>query len=726
MDELLDCASIISGIKQSDILQNEILKDASKKVSKLSKKEKLVLLKSAVEMMMISIKDSNHDLSIGVARFIFLSGLDTPLKTIKELGAFRPSKYGYKTSLLKLVIKDLCKITTFIDEDKKYINNVLALVKFSPEVLCLKTKIQAFIKSRPHFLKNSLAIAETEFIDMGLRNSNRADNVEDHLYSLSRETFLSSISYTLQLYKEVKNEILSSDSIYVESTSMDKAYLNIFRDAYLIQIFKESEINVDFFHYDATLIDNNNLIIENREFEYYVRSGYAKSELRWSSLFSQFYNNEEVKDFPKLEIIMDDLFNNEVAERFLYEIKEEPIERIVAKALFLNYEENKDLFCTDTLFFEEILMLWTLSNENYTSDFANINLYKEFTALDILKIQRFFSYISHVYKKAYENISKIDATKAKVLRKRSLLPVMKTEDLADALHRITGHSIEDCTSFIHRISVNFDDPKSVIDLQYSAIVKMGNASLILPTIFSSSNLIRAFALNEKVHLSIIEKKDAMVNSIKNQLLKSGFSVVNDLQYGKVEIDILAYLDGHLFVFECKNPYHPVNPFELRNTYNQIIKGFDQIKKIKDILKDKQSLRQLLHKAKFEHESIKEVHYGVINANRVLCGLTEDNISVFHANELINFIKAGEVVMDDGIYRTWKGEYFTVNDLIRYINRDVLVNDFREISKDVYYEYKFRAFKLTLMSNFFEVHKLPSLFKGKYLSLNKNQSAPGFL
>lgn len=701
----------LSNKKASDNIINEQVLAIDEILNVTSSKNKEKTLELATNCLIESIQERDYKKSFGFSRFIFLCDFDEPIETIKKLGAFRSSKYGYKVNLLKEVIFDACEKLNFKDKDKNYIKNVITLFSLAPDILSLKNKIQSFAKSRPYFLKNALTIAEMKFHDINNPFTFSDLNLKDSLYYESRETFISSVSYTLQLLKEVKPTIKSKDSVFVEDCSMDEAYLKIFYDAYLIQIFIESEINVDFFEYNVD-INNNDIVVHNKDFEYSLRQGYAKSDLRWMAINSRILQDINLSTQTKFSEVMDNLCKDGFAEENLYNIKQEPIERIVLTTMF-NHAADEDLFRTKTLFFEEIAMIWTLSLENYNIDFINIEIFKSFTALDIIKIQRFFGYTSYVYNHAYKKLVENQDINADLIRKRSILPVMKTLELAKIFNLITNHSIEDCLDIIAKISIDFSDKKEVLDLQYSPIIKMGDASLILPTVFANSNLIRSFALNEKINLSTFKNKDHMVEAVKSTLEKSDFYVKSDFSYGKDEIDILAFLDGSLFIFECKNPYHPVNAFELRNTYSHILKGFGQITKFKKILSNQESLKQLLLNAGINPSKVDKIHYGVINANRALYGLTKDNIKVYHANELMNFVETGEILCMNKKYSTWKKNKFTLNDFVRYLNGEVITSDFKSVSLDLFYEYPLRSHSIILLTNAFQVQNLPQLYVGKY-------------
>lgn len=710
-----DIIEEISNKRISDEKLNEQISLANKILEKIPKNKKKELIKTSINSLINEIKNKNYKKSFGISRFIFLSNFTNQIEMIRKLGAFRSSKYNYQSKLIREIILDIYNKKNFNNEDELYLSNILTLSLLSPDISNLKCKIIQFIKSRPNFLKNALSLAEIKFSDID--RNNIPDNVsfQDGIYYYSPESIVSSISYTLELLKEIKPETFSHDSIYVESCSSDVIYMKIFYNAYLIQEFNEAEIKVDIFDYQVeTDSIYKKILIHNNEFEMAMRQGYTKSDFRWDSIKKNILlNNKKENKYPLFVEFMGNLCSNNFAEENLYEIKKEPIERIVLKTLLYPFDEEHNFFSKNIPFLEEIVMLEALSLENYNNDFLDRKLYRNFTSLDIIKIQRFFSYISYIYQYAYKKLLNEGNKLADLIRKRSILPVMKTEQLAIIFQSICGHSVKDCIELINKISIDLSDKDHIVDLQYTPIVKMGDASLVAPTIFSQSNLIRALSLNENIHLSTFENIDHMISSVKNAFEKQKFYVKTDFEYGNDEVDIIAFLNGHLFIFECKNPYHPVNTYELRNTYNHLLKGFKQINKIKGILNEKNSLKQFLKNLKIEQNSIIDIHYGIINANRALYGLKKDDIKVLHANELINFLENGKFISMNKIYQSWENENFNVNDLIKFINGDIITSDFEKIKVDLFNEYKLRERSMIFITNTFDITQLKQHNDKKY-------------
>ncbi|MBA7801064.1 hypothetical protein HV170_05940 [Citrobacter freundii] len=683
------------------------------------KKEKDKLIESAVLKLMDSINSKNYKDSFGLARIIFMCDFDNPLAVIKQKGAFRASKYNYQTKLLIELIKDLHVRNCFSNDMLAYIKAVNGLLLLAPDILNMKVKIISFIKSRPHFLKTALCLAEIKYHDVNKSEMTDYTSFREQLYFFSKETILSSISCVLQLYKEEQEVPGSLKTIYIDEKINDEVFETYFYYAYHIQRYNEAEINIDFFGYSASFDKNaKTIIIHNEDFETAKCQGYTKSDLRWQAQQFQFYNSEEYAHVVKFYDFMDQFWTaDEKSEKsYIYKVSDFPIKRICLLVTFLSYAEEINIFSNEKMFLEEVIMLKILTSENYNADFLDKKLYKQFTVFDIIKIQRFFNYVSYIYHKVYEKLTVDEPLDAHLIRKRSVLPVFKTDQLAVIFQKICGYSREDCLDLIEKISTDFSNKSDVIDIQYQPIIKMGGSSMILPTVLANSNLIRSFAQTEKIHLSTFEHRDYMIRNINDAFKSKGFKVNIDFKYGKDEIDVVAFLDGYLFLFECKNPFHPVNDFELRNTYSHIEKGFSQIRKFKNILSDKHSFRQFLKNLNIEFELVKEIHFAVINANRALSGLQHDNVKVLHANELIGFLESGLIGVADNVYRCWEYETFKPTDLVKFLNGEVITSDFEKSKSEIFYGYPLRSYTMAFKTYAFELDKIAILAEENYCKI----------
>lgn len=684
---------------------NTIVKNVNRKLQPIKSQNKDKLLDESIDLLMNSIKEEKIRNAIGFLRFILYGGFKNPINEIKKKGVFRSSKYNYKTKALRFLISDIFFVNLINSKDSEYINNILNVIELSVEMRLLRSKIIEFIKSKPYFIKTALAIADMIIYDTNKYDISNEMSMTDSLFFKSKETILSSISFTLNLYKEACVNIIMKNALVTDEEYSNDVYMQCFYNAYLIQLFNEIEIKIDFFNYKASKY-NNNIVIENDEFETALRRSYTKSDLRWFSIAMRAMNDETTKE--KIQMFSEFLSvffsdNDKSDENIVYEIKDYPKKRIVLKIPFFEYGHEFNIYSHDRIFLEEAVMIETLSLENYNDKFLNIKLHKNFTAFDVIKIQRYFGYISNAYNYAYKNLLLQHTLDVELIRRRSILPIFNIEKLAIILNRICNHPVNECREFIEMISFDLSLCNDHLDIQYNPILNINGEIILPPTILYKSNLIRSIAFMKKINLSTFNNKDHMIEAINKALVGKKFHVNIDFKYGNDEIDVIAYLDGILFIFECKNPYHPVSDFELRNTYSHLEKGFSQIEKFKKILGNNDSFNQLLKNAKIRPSDVSDIHYGVINANRVLSGLTYNNIKTFHANELINFIESGDIISHGNKINVWKNKEFDVSDLVGYIKgSNEFYNDLDKLKKNVFHEYKFKSKKLTLLSCFFDI------------------------
>ncbi|WP_339651947.1 hypothetical protein, partial [Halopseudomonas pelagia] len=391
----------------------------------------------------------------------------------------------------------------------------------------------------------------------------------------------------------------------------------------------------------------------------------------------------------------------------------EPFERIVLKTPLAEYDHQANIFSYDHLFKEEQIQAFSLINENYNRDIFKIKIYGSFTCFDLFKLQRFFGFVSFIYKKAYEKLKSDGHPNADLIRKRSVLPVFDKEVLVKIFQNTTGKSQSECEGLLETITNEKPATDEVIDLQYKPVLAIENRYLVMPAVFAYSSLWRSLAISENVHFSVFGKHDHMVKSLSATLAGQGFKVRNDFHFGEDEVDIAAVHGEHLFLFECKNPYHPVDDFELRNTYAHLIKGFSQLDKLKHRFSDPQVFNQFLRNLKVEPQPVKTTHYGVINANRALSGFTKNGIRVFHANELMNFISSGKIISDSDEYSCWRSEKFDISDLVSYIDGEVIVGDMEAHKVPMLFSVSLRNYSLHFRTFQYDLAGTNSLHKKKY-------------
>lgn len=677
-------------------------------------KRRYELLKLATSSLLENIKDRNYDASFGMFRFVFFTGLKDPLSEARKQGVFRASKAQFNPKLIRELLLELYASGTLSDEEQHYVRSVNGMFVVAPDILDLKKKIIAAASSRRYFLKTVLSIAETKYSDLLRYFDERPEKpYVDVLFHNNKESILTAASYLVQVYREATPPLRLRDSNGIDESTDHAFYYNLFEAAFSITNYLETEIKVDFYDYEVVVDETARRIsVDNVDFETAKSYGYIKTDLR---AFSQARIYEEFATSKSYNKLLDEFWDRDSQEEqsIVYAIRYEPVERLVLKTLFAEYGHKANIFSHDYPFKEEQMQMFALVDENYNPDIFETKIYKSFTCFDLFKLQRFFGFVAFIYKKAYEKLKNDGHPNADLIRKRSVLPVFDKEELVKLFQNTTGKSQSECEGLLERLTNDKPATDEVIDLQYKPILTIENRCLVMPTVFAYSSLWRSLAISEKVHFSVFGKHDYMVKSVSDALVCQGFKVQHDFHFGEDEVDIAAVYGEHLFLFECKNPYHPVNDFELRNTYAHLVKGFSQLDKFKNRFSDRQVFDQFLRNLEVEPRSINKIHYGVINANRVLSGFTKSGVRVFHANEFMNFISSGKIISASDEYSCWRSDKFDISDLISYMDGEVIVGDMVAHKVPMPFSVSFRNYSMHFRTFQYDLSGINSLHKEKY-------------
>ncbi|WP_367111969.1 hypothetical protein [uncultured Psychrobacter sp.] len=650
-----------------------------------------------------------YDESLGIARFIFMCNLDDSLEIIRKKGIFRASKYDYYSKQIQFLIKILLNDGLLTEEQIKYFRSLSSLLKLTSDVKSEKDKIIYAINSRRYFLKTILSFSESVFLDFkNVDIELKSINSEDERLFRSKELVLESTSTILQIYYGLKG-VRDQDWAGIDNNFNLGCYWDIICRGHRIQEYNNSEINLDIFDYHARF-ENNILIISNEKFERAKANGFIKSELRSMSQNIQI-SNKYKEESVSLIYYFDKLWSN--CSEKQYTLEKLPIERIrfELKIPSTNSSNPYSPMKNKSFFLEETIDLQFLCYENYNYEIIDKELVDGLSIFDFILAQRALKYISFLYQKALSDLSD-EHDDILSLAISSILPVFKNESFVKILSLLTGLNNEKCSNLLDHISMSSCENLDFVDIQYTPVINSGDWSTVLPTVLGYSNIIRSIAIKNNVHLSSFNNLDYMVEFVANAFKSQGFQVASDFKFSQDEIDIVAYKNNHMFLFECKNPYHPVNDHELRNTYDHVCKAFKQIEKFKGILNDINKYKSFCQKLDFHITNDTVIRYGVINANRALTGYEKDGVRVVHANELVNFITTGRIVIMNEEYTCWKDNEFTVKDLISYMDGH-LSSDILDVIEKIEYRKNYRS--MSLVTNIYvyqpEVHS--SLLQSKY-------------
>ncbi|WP_151808606.1 hypothetical protein [Acinetobacter soli] len=359
------------------------------------------------------------------------------------------------------------------------------------------------------------------------------------------------------------------------------------------------------------------------------------------------------------------------------ELKDKPFLRICPKLVL--HPDLVEFFSNNFIYLEEESSLNFFFKDNFISDnYFDIKIYKNFTIMDIIKLQRLFFFISKIYRNYTIKYKKHHKNEYILLS--SIIPLINKEDLILLLNKTLNDKNKDFIDLIQNtISTEFYNLNYFFDIQYNPILFLGNEFLISPTILSKSNLIRSILLKIKNNLSITPNGDRMIKILEKKFKDLGFSIATEVKFGIYEIDIIAKKGNEVFIFECKNSYHPVNEFELRNTYSHVKKASKQLNNLEEIIKDVSKRKILADKIGFSlYKS--NFNFAIILSNRMFNGYICNNYRCINSYILKNLLNEGIITLNSDKYSLWKSLTFHESDLVDFINGK-FISDYESLAHE---------------------------------------------
>jgi hypothetical protein len=144
----------------------------------------------------------------------------------------------------------------------------------------------------------------------------------------------------------------------------------------------------------------------------------------------------------------------------------------------------------------------------------------------------------------------------------------------------------------------------------------------------------------------LHPEGVVVNALKDRGFLVDSGVTFDIE-GERETDIFCWLDGHLFVFECKNSFHPCSEHELRTSYERIKEGEEQLDIRDRWLTQTDNQVKLYKRLGWDVPATEHIHTGIITANQLFTGFRKGQHPARQAFELINVIRRGSSVVPMG-------------------------------------------------------------------------------
>lgn len=644
---------------------------------------------------------------------------DQAIQNWRKHGLLRASNYDFKAGILRKIC------TSILNQQKKlseetivYINSNLALYNLALVNLTYLNNIQKFIQDHnSSILKTLLAIIDT----VNYRSIREIKN--DFLFKLQLVTLtpieiteaisfiISKINYNAPPASQWLNGVETSWA------NNQQKYIDIIRKAHKIIQYKDAETLIDGLPYKAKKIKKEVKIISiNPLFQKYYNYGYHLERQQY--LTRTIDIKHDTNRNTSLMSITDQHYND--LEKYVIR-ENKPADRIIC-VLPTNIPFYQDYLASNQFFIENHIPLAALSCHYHTYKNGNvldIKINEHVSALDIIKLQRFFLIINYMRYKT------IDKLKSKIQNKEeySLLflnstPVNFTkEKFIEVIHSL---NIKNAEEVIKLCTLHLN--KDYINLQYTPLLKIGNEYTFSPLQFGQSNLVRNIIYNQKLrNFQKDTNEDPMIDDIKIALENKGFKTTKDYTYGQYECDIIAWRDNALFIFECKNIYLPCSHHEFRTTYAHIQKAADQLTKRKEYFSNKKNLSGLFSKLNWDVKNTNNIYTCILLSNRMMNGWTENGHPVRQGYELLNILQEGKLNLmqynNHNITRSlWKCKDFTTNDLIHYLSEQSLPNKIANIGELEKIKTSFDKYNLTFEHYEFNNNKI----KLELLKLPKHQ------
>ncbi|MBF7015226.1 hypothetical protein QUC32_30080 (plasmid) [Novosphingobium resinovorum] len=630
-------------------------------------------VKAHVNVLERHLDDNRPSESIATALAMVFLDADHAIACVRREGVLRASRYGFRGSLIGRVAKAALGVRDLLAASPDriaYLESVEALSRLAGNALVLQREIEATIRSRRAEVLKTVLVMVNNLFYHGWLNDNEASSLSGHRYS--SEEYAEAASLVLRTYASMFS-VDGASFAYVDAHAVGKnaqVYERLLLAAIRLTKFREAELFIDGLPYRVDGAGETISVSSiDSDVERSIRLGYIQAQ---NQRMIRFTHLQEADPAVSMRSVIDRGFDCGSFQHLL-ELLEQPVRRFVLKLPAVP-ELFEQFFGRDDLFRDELEMLLALDVDNFgTFDELIFPITDRVTSMDIFKVQRYFNFLSCAYQRRLADLE--DPAERGELTLTSTLLVIRQADLVEQMRLIFGD--EDKSREIISL-LTMDPTEPHLDLQYRPFVGAGGYYVIAPHVVAASNLVRNTIVANRLRATAIGPRDRMVHALAEALRSVGFLVRNDFKTkiaGKeLELDVVAWRDGSLFLFECKNAYHPVSVHEMRNSWDHIRSARKQLDKRREVLTEAANQAALFQKLGWEVDAPCDVHTGIVIANRVFHGASLNGHPIRQAHELINVLTSGRIVADEDSLSFWIGPDFQIADLIAYLGTASIATD----------------------------------------------------
>jgi hypothetical protein len=605
---------------------------------------------------------------------------------LRRQGVLRASRYKFNpggprevVGLLLLLKEEL----RLLDADVRYLTSLRALYLVADRAERIRRQLLARLKSRRGTALKTLLVVGNQVFAHGHQQDIEAPSHEIEHYSA--EDISDAVSRVISLYRE-EFGTQARDWVYTDPQALSESNATYSQDLYdalrLNELIK-AETLLDGLPYEAE-VAGGGVVIRSIDptIEKSVRLGYMQMEsqviTRQQELRKVWSEGGEPGSLAKLcELFFEKGLNR------LATFRPKPLPRMAlaipnAPALF-------EVFADERYFKEDVLSVVQLGTNSFDDPgLEPFEIAPGVRSIDLFKVNRLFAVITYAMQDA---ISKQDPAMHRTLALHSSVVAMPQPRFMELLANVLTREVAERVFEL----LKFDTSRDHVDLQYTPFIVAGDHIVAAPALVAASNLVRNAACANHLQENRIKGVDPMQRAVVDALKDAGFVVAEEvgLQRQDHDVDILAYRDGCLYAFECKNAYHPCNVHEMRNSFDHIQKAGRQLTLRQAWLAQSSNLSTLFAKLGWTVPPPHTIRTGILIANRVFTGASVGGHPVRQAHEFINVIARGEVRSIDGtVYAIWNGDAFHTDDLDCYLGSGGLVADHFEVLEPINYDYNF--------------------------------------
>jgi len=629
-----------------------------------------------LELIRKHLLKNQHHKAVAIFAALLLWDANKTIAKARNKGVFRPSRYGFDGRGIKALLDATSVLRQNIqlnDFHLLYLKSVQELVALAPEARKLRISLCERMATRSDLvLKTLLAYLNIMYSAPWIQDDQRSPKEMEHW---SVEDMAEAFSTLYEMYRTELPENPKAWQLpdWRLKSLRGSIYEKLLIDAACLNQLREAEAYLDAMPYQVTgANDCISITSIDLNLEKAIRLGYIQTELQRRV---RVHKLSETGQTLSIKSFIDSLMD--AGLRKLFQIVDRPYRRLVFA--LPNTSGFVEILSSNELFLEESAILLGYGIDTFHSKVdVSMPVTLTLTVMDLIKIQRLFHIINWAFQDALEQID--DPQERLQLLIQSTVMVIKKEDFEETLNVILPEEkIKDAISYL-----TLKEADTFIDVLYKPLIEIGKFFVIAPAVAAQVNMMRNIVPANQLHSTRDLKNDPMEVAVATALREAGFLVERNFNHAfreNCETDMLAWRNGDLFVFECKNPYLPCSAHEMRNTYGHLEKAEYQLDRRLEYLRDLNFQQSLFDKLGWDCKPTPNIHSAIINANRVFSGYTIGQHPVRQAHEFINVISRGRIDrnLNKPPLRFWISDQFQNQDLIDYLEgRSIIKNQLGQL------------------------------------------------